>query len=63
MEKESAQTVLSHEHQREIGKSGFRKGHGSRASREVISMRNNPEEQRWESPSRSGEDGGEGAQK
>lgn len=48
MEKESIQTVLSYEHQREIGKSGFRKGHGSRASRKVISMRNNPKVQCWE---------------
>lgn len=48
MEKESIQTVLSYKHQREVRKPGFRKGHGSRASRKVISMRNSPEEQRWE---------------
>lgn len=48
MEKESTQTVLTYEHQRQIGKSGFRKGHESWATRKVISMRNNPKPQRWE---------------
>lgn len=48
MEKESTQTALSYEHQRQIRKSGIRKGHESWATRKIISMRNNPKAQRWE---------------
>lgn len=48
MEKESTRTSLSYEHQRAVRKSGIRKGHESRATPKIISMRNNPKAPRWE---------------
>lgn len=48
MEKESTRTSLSYEHQRQIRKSGIRKGHESWATPKIISMRNNPKAPCWE---------------
>lgn len=47
-EKESTRTSLSYEHQRQIRKSGIRKGHESWATPKIISMRNNPKAPCWE---------------